>query len=128
MSAIAVFLCMCLLAQMVLADVIHFTEETQGEKVTVIFHDGTRTEGRILDYTDDRLKIATESVVLEFPSDSVWLVTNPDGDLILPLKKKASTLPCLLAGGGCVVLGVLGAVAVAAVAITVVSLRALSAM
>jgi hypothetical protein len=106
--------------------VLHFTEEIQGEKVTVVFTDGAKVEGRILTYTDERLKIATDTAVLEFASDSVWLVANQDGDLILPLEKKASILPWILAGGGCVALGVLAAVGIATVALMYFTMAVIS--
>jgi hypothetical protein len=97
------------------ADAIHFTEEIRGEKVSVVFSDGTRTKGRVLDYTQERLKMLIDEAVLEFKSDSVSLVTNEDGDSILPMKEKPSTLSQVLEGCGCIalVLLVLGAISIA---------------
>lgn len=109
LSAVAVVVCICLCAQVVLADMVYFKDETT-------------LEGQVLSYTKERLKIATTHGVLEFDTVHILKVMRGDKYLIpAPTpeqkleEKKASPLPWILAGiGGCCVLYFLMAVMYAA--------------
>lgn len=94
LSVVAVVICICLCAQLALADIVYFKDET-------------KIEGQVLSYTKERLKIATTHGVLVFDVIHILKVMRGDKYLIpaptLEQKleqKKASVWPWVLAGVG----------------------------
>lgn len=93
-SAVAIAACICLCGQIALADIVYFKDKT-------------KIEGQVLEYTTERLEIATTHGILQFEVVHILKVMRGD-KLLVPVpsmkdqlgQKKVSVWPWLLLGAG----------------------------